>query len=397
MSTDQDTQDTDPNMDFDMPAWAKKYGLTRKTEATLSAEEITSPEALLALLPQDLMELALPIGQRRLLQVAIDALRPRRPAAQATSSDASAGGDRVHEEASDAGVRDVGVADAAVLSDAGLTIEDIRRQAQALGAAGKAWDSLFAPGQSAALQPGEQSTAAGAGTSASASAQPAPKPAALLQHSDPRTILTVKSQGRKAVHITSFISERTKKRLRSHRRGTVLGVADHNIVLQTDEDHPYSGISIAEWGSANMRLMAYLLQSGELARDNVEFYMAYTTQVFEYAGLYDWEAVLEFDWLYRERQAEHSFMWGHIPPNMELTLVSRPRRHGQPQHPHAPGPARYPRNAQAPHAASATKTQECWLFKVKNGACPFGDNCRYDHPTEGAPKNPYRPGNLPPQ
>ena len=34
--------------------------------------------------------------------------------------------------------------------------------------------------------------------------------------------------------------------------------------------------------------MAHLLQTGALTRDHIEFYLAYTTQIFEYAAIYDW-------------------------------------------------------------------------------------------------------------
>ena len=122
---------------------------------------------------------------------------------------------------------------------AGITIADIRRQAASLGQAGKAFDALYTPEP---LVPGNNPLAAGVVNGHSqAPAQP-------LSFADPRTILTMKAGSCKAVHITDFLSEKTKKRLRSHRRGLVLGLGDNNIVFRDDDEHPYAGISIAEWG-----------------------------------------------------------------------------------------------------------------------------------------------------
>ena len=101
---------------------------------------------------------------------------------------------------------------------------------------------------------------------------------------------------------------------------------DNSVVLQSDDRHPYSGITLSEWGASNTRIMAHLLKSGQLAADKIDYYLAYTTTIFEYYELYEWEGVLEFDHSYRERQAEHQFQWGYIPPHMELSLLARPRR-----------------------------------------------------------------------
>ena len=82
-----------------------------------------------------------------------------------------------------------------------------------------------------------------------------------LPAADPRQILTVKASSHKATHITTFLSEQAKKRLRQNRqRNFILSKSQgDNIVLRSEEDHPYIGISIAEWSAANRRLMAHLL------------------------------------------------------------------------------------------------------------------------------------------
>ncbi|KAH3752692.1 hypothetical protein DPMN_187317 [Dreissena polymorpha] len=196
---------------------------------------------------------------------------------------------------------------------------------------------------------------------------------------DPRTILTIKSVNKKATHITQFLTEKTKRRRQNKRRGYVLSGSvdrEETIVLKTSEDHPYLEIYIEEWGAANMRLLNHLLSTGQIKRTDVEFYLAYTTTIFEFAENYEWNSVLNFDYRYRELQAEHAFRWGTFFPHMELQILlpKRPRTVTQ----HTPSyPSKQPR-------------EDCRIFKAK-GSCPFGPKCRYRHPGSGTtadqPKN----------
>lgn len=133
---------------------------------------------------------------------------------------------------------------------------------------------------------------------------------------DPRTILTMKALSRKAIHITQFLTEKTKRRRQSRRQEFILrsGQTDQEtIVLKTDDDHPYLGIFIEEGGTANMRILNHLLCTDQLKRTEIEFYLAYTTKIFEFAENFEWSGVLNFDYNYRELQAEHGFRWGHFP------------------------------------------------------------------------------------
>ncbi len=50
----------------------------------------------------------------------------------------------------------------------------------------------------------------------------------------------------------------------------------------------------------------------------VEYYLAYTAIMFEFAQKYDWASMMDFDIKYREQQAAHVFQWGAINPLMEL-------------------------------------------------------------------------------
>ena len=92
---------------------------------------------------------------------------------------------------------------------------------------------------------------------------------------DPRANLVVKSSGRKAIQILDFVTEATKARInkRKRERITVSEGADGGIKSKAeDTTPPYHTIpyhTMDEYGAANMRLMAFLLKEGHLARSDI--------------------------------------------------------------------------------------------------------------------------------
>ena len=329
---------------FDLAQWCADHGLNARTEKLLTKEELTTSNALSRLEARDLRELGLSIGQRKCMEMALELLSKGRSDAAVKASD-DAACSAVQE-----GVR---------------TVSGIQQQADTLRSAGETFDNLMENLQ-AADAPGALDSIGNGGDLRERSP-------AVVGAQDPRTILTVRSANKKVNHITTFLSEKTKRRIRSRRRGLVLGTDGEDIVvLKTEDDHPYSGISLSEWTAANCRLMAHMLTTGELSHKDVPYYLAYTTQVMEYYDQYEWEAVLDFDCVYRERQAEYSFLWGTIPPHMELGLLARPR-HRRPQ-PQEPG--RRPNSSR-----NATGGRPvCRLYMAHNGQCRFGEDCKYEHP-----------------
>ena len=361
MPSDDENDDV-VTQEFHFVEWSKANGLSRDTTSKLSKEALDKIEALILLELKDIMELALPVGQRVLLIAAIKKEKGLRSASHTRTQDAVA----------DTGIRGPDAAEqpdvdgACTAQTNGLTIRDICSQAATLRGAGKALDDIL----SGDLAPHA----------------PLPLPVAstgptLTSASDPCSILTIKASSAKAVHITQFLTEKTKKRLQSRRKGIVLGTnVDNSVVLQSDDRHPYSGITLSEWGASNTRIMAHLLKSGQLAADKIDYYLAYTTTIFEYYELYEWEGVLEFDHLYRERQAEHQFQWGYIPPHMELSLLARPRRPAS-RH-NGPWGAFNGRNKPsfAGSKPRVPKDEECRNWKNSRGKCPYGDECIFQHP-----------------
>ena len=186
--------------------------------------------------------------------------------------------------------------------------------------------------------------------------------------SDPRTVLTIKSGNKRAVHITDFLSTKAKKKIRQRRHDVVLSRStddDDRLIVRTDDQHPYAGISVDEWGAANARVMNRLLQTGDLPRADIEYYLAYTATVLDFVSCYEWSSVLDFDYLYREQQTAHGFQWGHMNPSMELQILV-PRL---PQH----------RHPYTKKVHSVNGTEECRQWRANNGFCRFGNTCRYRH------------------
>ncbi|KAH3814868.1 hypothetical protein DPMN_143382 [Dreissena polymorpha] len=136
---------------------------------------------------------------------------------------------------------------------------------------------------------------------------------------DPRSDQTMKAKSKKAVHIDQFLTEKSKRKRQNRRKEYVLRSKEsETLVIKTYHEHPYLGIQIKGWGAANMGLLNHLLSTNLLQRQEVEYYLAYTTRIFEFADIYEWSSVLGYDYHYRELQAEHNFKWGTFSPHMGL-------------------------------------------------------------------------------
>jgi len=182
---------------------------------------------------------------------------------------------------------------------------------------------------------------------------------------DPRMLLTVKASQRKAERIINFLPERVKERIQRRRRDRlVFSQAEDGAIMFKPSEVDTHAITPAEWGAANMRLLSHLLRKGDLAYKNVEFYLAYTVQIYELAEKFEWSSLMEFDTRYRELQAEHNFRWGDMRFASQIHLLT-PRRQG---------PQQYGRR---PQQQNKEECKKCLASGGKN--CPFGTNCRYLH------------------
>jgi hypothetical protein len=340
---------------FELAEWGRQSRLTDQTTTKLEAEDLITKQCLAMLTEEDIRSLQLTLGQTKLLTAAVEELKAEDAAPVTTNEAADADGH--HGEP---------------VSLAQATIKDVRRHGQAatLTQAGKTFDQLYTHTS--------PSSASGGATSSQAATT-----------FDPRSTLTVKASRAKALHITQFLSEKTKKRRQGRRKELVLATSSDTgdrLVVKAEDDHPYSGILIHEWAAGNCKLLNQLLQSGELARQDIEYYLAYTNKICEFADRYEWESILDYDHTYRELQAESQFAWGTISPHMELQLLTPRQR--------APPGGRPRTQPWGPRGGS--QQPDCIQFKT-NGTCRYGADCKYRHVSGPPEKTGSKNGSYPPR
>lgn len=309
--SDQEEIRNDVVEEFNFDEWAGNKKLSRKVTQILRQEELTTKDTLKLLQDSDLKQLGLPLGAVKTIMVEIN---------NWNCVESVDNCDNVHQE------------NVEVLNNAGKTLDALLSSCDI----GKPkCQTLASP------------------------------------FMDPRAILTVKATNKKAVHVTQFLSEETKRRRQNRRQKEfVLHTNSSTFSLRNDDGHPYLGIYIDEWGAANMRVLNYLLSSGQIIREEVEYYLAYSTKIFEFAKNYEWNTILHFDFQYRELQAEHGFKWGTYCPHMEMQTLVPKRPAGR--------STNQQQQQQSHHQQQHMTKEECRIFKAK-GACPFGSGCRYTH------------------
>jgi len=332
--------------DFDFRDWAKESKLASETQKALRSQGLYELEVLLLVKPGDIRRAGISLGQEVLVRRALGILGnthfiqlPAKPA----SSPPSVTEENTPEQT--------------------LDPKEAQSEVDVLLSAGKTLDELL-----------NGCTLPTVNDAVHVAAQ-APSMAY-----DPRILLTVRSTGKKAEKIANFLPEKVKDRLQRKRRDRmVLSTSEDGRISLKQNEEDLSGITIAEWGSANMKLMNYLMSTGDLSRDKVEFYLAYTMQVFEMVDVYDWSSILQFDQRYRELQAAHGFPWGDMRMALQMQLL-------------APRKTIYHGHHQQSTRPSAT-AEECKLWLNSGGKfCAFGSKCKYVHKrfpdaTEKDPKN----------
>ena len=190
------TVEQDETLNFDQ--WSVEMGLTRKTTALLRKEDLGLLGTLCLLDNSDLLSLDLSVGQRKVLAAAISKIKAEKqknidisphvcesaPPATVTQSVPKPTHDEIRSSSHDPKNVDISV---------------IRRQAGQLDASGKTFDDLLSQSLNIENNPVNQSN----------------KP---VHVSDPRTVLTIKATSHKAVHITQFLTEATKKKRQSRKK-----------------------------------------------------------------------------------------------------------------------------------------------------------------------------------
>ena len=358
-------------------------GLNRNTAKILRKEDLVNEETLCMLDNPDILSLSLSLGQRKLLAAAVGKLRPVVSVSGASSSSQATDEHTRSPMASKSAEQQAASTAAPSVNtpscvNRDVTSRNVQQQSCILSDAGKQFDALFQDLSSEHSPANALPKTINYPTTSPADVS---SPSPINNPCDPRSTLTVKAHKKKAQHITSFLSDQAKQRRKSKRRDLVLarnsdGEPLDTLMVQTDDSHPYHGIHISEWAAANCRLMNYLLCSNELCRADIEYYLAYTAMIMDLASSYEWPNVLNFDYNYREQQAEHSFQWGYINPMMRMQFLTQPRLIGGAG---TSGNRRPAASGSRAQRGTSGLREECRQWKSNNGFCNYGDQCRYEH------------------
>ena len=363
---------------FQFLDWAEKWKLSQKTKKALGDNGLREPDTLMLLARDDIGALPITIAQQLRLRQALKTM----------------GNPNFREEESTVPSTPVVHTPATTRTMARTAVS---REASPL--------SRVSSPQTTQNQPPESAPAplADAGRSLDALLQgltttedrPVRNPPALAGEYDPRIHLTVRSTTKKALKIFNFLPEKVKERIQRSRRDRLfLSQAENGAIsMHTHCPENYS-ITPAEWNSANVRLQAQLLASGDLLRDDYELYLAYTAQINDFAALYEWHSVLAFDTRYRELQAEHNLRWGDLRMAAHSTVLI-PHRD---RHLNLSGSQRSRTNANGSSQVGPKYTEDCKKWLASGGkACPFGSTCRYAHRTPDEFLRIFTLGRLRPQ
>lgn len=141
-------------------------------------------------------------------------------------------------------------------------------------------------------------------------------------------------------------------------------------------------VSIAQWTAANMRILAKLIDRGDIvSKQDIIDYMKYTEELGDYFQIYTTPSVMLYDHRYRERQAKENFRWG-TPDFHAVNFYLRPNiRNSSPNI--AMG------GKQKPILKDSKGQNLCRDYQTESGckrrSCKFShvcatDGCRENHP-----------------
>ena len=142
------------------------------------------------------------------------------------------------------------------------------------------------------------------------------------QHADMFLAPAAVPVGEKVFRIVDFISSLVPKETDQ----TISDMGGSRLLISYGQQRPrLESVSLSQWVVANTRIFHSLLFSCKLptSRD-VRDYLAYTVEIVELAGKYEWTSVLKFDDEFRQLQATYSFPWSHDSTHLhQITLVPK--------------------------------------------------------------------------
>jgi hypothetical protein len=129
-------------------------------------------------------------------------------------------------------------------------------------------------------------------------------------------------------------------------------------------------VTQAQWIVANSRIMATLIQTGQLGSAGTMDYLSYTVKIGELAGRFTWQSVLLYDDQYRRTQAAYGFRWGSDSQHLYTVTLRERSKPGRHQEGHRAGST-----ATRPGGHGDREVCQQW----NRGRCTFAPRCRFQH------------------
>ena len=308
--------------DFKFTEWLKASGLNDKTKSVLEAQDLADYLPILALTESDLCDLELTVGQRGLLRAAMHSLRTSSTAPVADDSSAPV---TLKTLAKDKELN-------ALLKDMGDThLSDLL--ASAGGDAG-----------------GEV-----AGASATLLAK-------------------TKGEGRPLL-IPDFVSQP---------KGVYEGDSDEyvasvglgrDLVMRGKKKPTLDQISLAQWLSANVRILLQLISERKITTERVDQYLQYTSEIGDLCQTYTTASVMLLDNAHRLRQHQKQCAWMDIDRHSKDFYLERRPKIGPNKPAYNRGNASSKRQSGQPLDSQGQEI--CRSFNKTSG-CSY-TNCKYMH------------------
>ena len=280
-----DPLNAEDTVEFNLDTWGAENKLTEATLTKLKDQDIDNIEALKALTPSDVSDLALNIGQRALFRKALGKLQ----------------GDNQSQSTPATGYQPSPPAPVA-------TTKSLAKNKQ-LNELLSAMESDLLPGL---LSKGAGYDAGDAGRGSG------------YQY-DPTSSIT----GKKALRIPDFITTNLDA-CEDDYMEEVGSVKGGKLMICRESKPKVTDVTLPEWISANARILIKLIDSQDITTlQEVKEYMEYTKKIGDHARENFIPTVMRFDDKFRKDQAQKSWSWDHDDPFLlHNNLIKRPTSYG---------------------------------------------------------------------
>ena len=190
------------------------------------------------------------------------------------------------------------------------------------------------------------------------------------QHMGPQPPQDTAPKPGKALYINDFVS---KADVSTVDEETELFAGDgQKLVLKssTAKKPKAHEVTLSQWISGNARIMAKLIEEGELDREQILQYLHYTEKFGDMAQKYTISSLMLFDERFRKDQAEKGTSWAE--DNYHATLFHLEKR------PVSNASKQGKKGGTQRNAEPGARKKVCLDFNNRSG-CNWGSNCKFPH------------------